>query len=320
LAPSETDEEDDELVAARAVADSGDKPPRHYDSTADHAKPKETHAQPPPATIELTSHVEEGHGDDHHAKPPPEEEDEPELEGKKCWPWCPVDGKRNIPLLVVIPLAILGTGLWEVEDPVAFEIYHVPMDVQDLLRGLILYATGLISLTITTQRTRRLNGFTWAPITEVAQLFFGIFITIIPAVAILKAGKEGSLSFITEAVTNSDGTPMNMRYFWLCGILSSFLDNAPTFLIFFNMAGGDASIMSTALSDTLLAIACGAVFMGACTYIGNAPNFMVRAIVEESGIPMPSFGGYLVWVCFCLIPFFAIVSYLIWVWGQCLGC
>ena len=84
-------------------------------------------------------------------------------------------------------------------------------------------------------------------------------------------------------------------YFWLTGILSAFLDNAPTYLVFFNTAGGNADILMTEMTSTLIAISAGAVFMGAMTYIGNAPNFMVRAIAEENGVKMPSFFGYMAW-------------------------
>ena len=97
-------------------------------------------------------------------------------------------------------------------------------------------------------------------------------------------------------------------YFWLTGILSAFLDNAPTYLVFFNMAGGDAIQLMTTYSNTLLAISCGAVFMGAMTYIGNAPNFMVKSIAEENNIKMPGFLGYMVWSVLILIPLFIIVS------------
>jgi Na+/H+ antiporter NhaD/arsenite permease-like protein len=100
-------------------------------------------------------------------------------------------------------------------------------------------------------------------------------------------------------------------YFWATGILSSFLDNAPTYLVFFNTAGGDASVLMGDLSQTLLAISAGAVFMGANTYIGNAPNFMVKSISESSGIEMPSFFGYLFkWSLPILIPLFIVVSIL----------
>ena len=155
---------------------------------------------------------------------------------------------------------------------------------------------------------REANGFTWFPIMEVGKLFVGIFLTIVPAIAILKAGTDGSLAGIVSLVTSDTGEPVNIMYFWMTGILSSFLDNAPTYLVFFNTAGGNAEELMGPMAETLLAISAGAVFMGANTYIGNAPNFMVRAIAEEGGVRMPSFFGYMIWSGLILIPCFGLVT------------
>jgi len=173
-------------------------------------------------------------------------------------------------------------------------------------------------LLITDRNVRDKNGFTWYPILEVGKLFAGIFITIIPAIAILKAGNDGTLSSIIDMVVDTEGNPVNAMYFWLTGILSSFLDNAPTYLVFFNIAGSsapDGKIMAEFLMQqvpkTLMAISAGAVFMGAMTYIGNAPNFMVKSISESSGIKMPSFFGFFFkWAIPILLPLFIIVSWL----------
>jgi len=146
--------------------------------------------------------------------------------------------------------------------------------------------------------------------TEVAKLFAGIFITIAPAIAILQVGQEGAMAPLAALVTNPDGQPSDIWYFWLTGILSSFLDNAPTYLVFFNLAGGDPNLLMRALASTLAAISCGAVFMGANTYIGNAPNFMVKAVAEESGIRMPSFFGYMAWSCGILVPLFILLTFV----------
>jgi Na+/H+ antiporter NhaD/arsenite permease-like protein len=145
---------------------------------------------------------------------------------------------------------------------------------------------------------------------EVAKLFAGIFITIAPVIAILKAGNDGSLAPLVAMVTGADGKPDDVAYFWLTGILSSFLDNAPTYLVFFNLAGGDPITLMGPLASTLVAISCGAVFMGAVTYIGNAPNFMVKAVAEEAGIRMPSFFGYMAWSCAILMPLFVLLTVL----------
>ena len=153
--------------------------------------------------------------------------------------------------------------------------------------GLIVVA--LLSLRLTPRSVHQANEFGWGPMQEVAKLFAGIFLTIIPVIAMLKAGTGGPFGAIVGAVTRADGTPDPLMYFWATGLLSSFLDNAPTYLVFFNTAGGDAAQLMTTMASTLAAISAGAVFMGANTYIGNAPNLMVKAIAEERGVKMPSF-------------------------------
>jgi Na+/H+ antiporter NhaD/arsenite permease-like protein len=187
---------------------------------------------------------------------------------------------------------------------------HIHLELQNIIRDLALLGLTYLSVKYTKREIRSANGFTWFPIEEVAKLFIGIFITIIPAIAILKAGSNGALAIIINSTQNVDGSPNNMMYFWLTGILSAFLDNAPTYLVFFNTAGGNAIELMTTYSNTLLAISCGAVFMGANTYIGNAPNFMVRSIAEENGIEMPSFFGYMLWSLIILIPVFIFISVL----------
>ncbi len=178
----------------------------------------------------------------------------------------------------------------------------------NLLRDGLLVFIMILSLIFTKKQTREDNFFTWEPILEVAKLFSAIFLTIIPVLAILKAGVHGDLSSVIWAVLNPDNSPKHAMYFWLTGILSSFLDNAPTYVVFFNTAGGDAiSLMKE--NTTLLAISTGAVFMGANTYIGNAPNFMVKSIAEENDIKMPSFFGYMGWSIIFLVPVFCIISY-----------
>jgi Na+/H+ antiporter NhaD/arsenite permease-like protein len=111
-------------------------------------------------------------------------------------------------------------------------------------------------------------------------------------------------------VTEPNGAPREVAYFWFTGLMSAFLDNAPTYLLFFELAGGDPQRLMGELSGTLAAISMGAVYMGALTYIGNAPNFMVAAIANESGIKMPSFFGYLLWAGAVLIPLFLLLTVL----------
>jgi len=219
-----------------------------------------------------------------------------------------INGSFNLILLLGVIWSVLLSGFWN--PHISFEIYHVHMELQNIFRDVLLLGLTMVSWKITSKSIREANEYTWFPIVEVAKLFAGIFITIIPAIAILKAGTEGALSSIIDSVSNESG-PINYMYFWATGILSSFLDNAPTYLVFFNTAGGDPSILMGDLSQTLLAISAGAVFMGANTYIGNAPNFMVKSISESSGIEMPSFFGYLLkWSLPILIPLFILVSFL----------
>ncbi|MEM7444327.1 MAG: sodium:proton antiporter [Pseudomonadota bacterium] len=216
-----------------------------------------------------------------------------------------LEGKINILLVGGVVAAVLMSGVWR--PGVTFMVYGVDVELQNLVRDVILIGLALLSLHLTDSDSRSRNGFTWFPILEVAKLFAGIFVTIIPAIAILRAGTDGALETIVSAVSD-DGQPNDIMYFWLTGILSSFLDNAPTYLVFFNTAGGDAEILMTELRSTLVAISAGAVFMGANTYIGNAPNFMVRSIAQERGVPMPSFFGYMVWSCLILVPLFIVVT------------
>jgi Na+/H+ antiporter NhaD/arsenite permease-like protein len=220
-----------------------------------------------------------------------------------------LEGGVNLILLGAIILAVLMSGTWQ--PGITLSIAGIGVELQNLARDLLLLAIAFASLKLTEAKTRSDNGFTWGPIVEVAKLFAGIFVTIIPAIAILRAGTDGALGALVSLASRPDGTPDNAMYFWLAGGLSSFLDNAPTYLVFFNMAGGDAAALMGPLATTLLAISAGAVFMGANTYIGNAPNFMVKAIAEDMKISMPSFFGYMAWSCIFLLPCFALVT-LIW--------
>ena len=178
------------------------------------------------------------------------------------------------------------------------------LDAQPL--GLL--AVIIVSLRITPASIHADNQFSWAPMEEVAKLFAGIFLTIIPVIAMLQAGTEGAFASVVHAVNNADGEPIPIMYFWATGLLSSFLDNAPTYLVFFNTAGGDPQVLMNEMAPVLMAVSAGAVFMGANTYIGNAPNLMVKAIAEDRGIRMPSFFAYLFWSLTFLLPIFLLVS------------
>jgi len=217
-----------------------------------------------------------------------------------------IEGRWNLILLIAIMAVVLYSGIWR--GGVAFEIHGVALPWEGLMRDVVLVLIALLSLKLTPAGSRLANNFTWFPILEVAKLFAGIFITIVPVIAILRAGESGALGGIIAAVSDESGAPVNAAYFWITGALSSFLDNAPTYLVFFNVAGGDAQSLMGAGAETLLAISAGAVFMGANTYIGNAPNFMVRSICEERGVRMPSFFGYMLWSTAILVPLYAVVT------------
>ena len=218
-----------------------------------------------------------------------------------------IEGGVNLLLLLGIVAAVLLSGMFKLGEFI--NIYNVSIEGQNLLRDLALLCIAGISLKLTSHECRERNGFTWGPIAEVAKLFFGIFLSMIPALAILRAGEHGALAPVIQMVSH-DGQPVNAMYFWLTGALSSFLDNAPTYLVFFNTAGGDPAHLMGEWATTLAAISAGAVFMGANTYIGNAPNFMVRSIAEESGVSMPSFFGYMLWSGCILVPLFVLLTWI----------
>jgi Na+/H+ antiporter NhaD/arsenite permease-like protein len=219
-----------------------------------------------------------------------------------------IRGLRNLPLLAGVIGAILLSAYWK--PGVAFSVFGIALELQNLVRDALILFLALASLAISRKEYRKANGFSWGPIAEVAKLFAAIFICIVPVVAILQAGNEGALRPLVAMVTTASGEPNNMAYFWLTGVLSSFLDNAPTYLVFFELAGGDAAHLMTEMASTLAAISAGAVFMGANTYIGNAPNFMVYAIARERGVKMPSFFAYMLWSGAVLLPTFMLAGWI----------
>ncbi len=221
-----------------------------------------------------------------------------------------IHGKRNFLFLAGIVGGVLLSGFWKAGS---VHFLGTEMAVQNLTRDFILLVMGGLSLYFTPRQVRKNNQFSWGPIQEVAILFAGIFVTIIPAIEILKAGTGGALAFLIRAIREP------AHYFWAAGTLSSFLDNAPTYLTFMNTALGQffagmpepqaVALLTTQKKIFLEAVSAGAVFMGANTYIGNAPNFMVKAIAEECGVKMPSFFGYIArWSLPILIPVFILIT------------
>ncbi|WAC07177.1 MAG: sodium:proton antiporter [Thermodesulfobacteriota bacterium] len=227
-------------------------------------------------------------------------------------------GWHNFFFLAGVVGAILLSGIlkWG-----AITIFGISIPKQNLFRDFMMILMGVLSLLTTQKNLRETNEFSWEPIKEVAYLFAGIFMTIIPALSILNAGSEGTFAFLVNAVNEP------YHYYWISGGLSSFLDNAPTYLIFFKSALGKLQIPESLVRQILLcggsdsiskefisflkAISIGSVFMGANTYIGNAPNFMVKSIAEEAGVAMPSFFGYIFKYSIpILIPLFIVVTFV----------
>lgn len=219
-----------------------------------------------------------------------------------------LDGAVNLLPLAAVVALVLMSGLWK--PGIAFDVLGTEVELPQILRDVALVGVTFVSLAITPRGVRERNQFSWAPMQEVAKLFIGIFVTMIPVLAMLKAGVAGPFAAVAHAVTDAGGQPVPAAYFWFSGVLSSFLDNAPTYLVFFNLAGGDPQRLMTVLAPTLAAISAGSVFMGANTYIGNAPNFMVKAIAEDRGIRMPSFFGYMAWSGAVLVPLFAVMTFV----------
>lgn len=214
-----------------------------------------------------------------------------------------VHGKINLLFLAGVPLGVLLKSP-EVGGKLTQFLQQL-LACPDLTQGFwgeaVMLAMAGLSLLSTPRDLRNENGFSWEAITEVAVLFAGIFITMVPALQLL--AQHG----------HEFGDLRPWQYFWMSGALSSFLDNAPTYLVFASMAaGGQEAIGQLAYSDPLFlkAISCGSVFMGANTYIGNGPNFMVKAIADEAGYRTPSFFGYMIWSGLILLPLFVLITFV----------
>lgn len=218
-----------------------------------------------------------------------------------------IQGLHNLIFLVMIVAAVILSGV--LPDLSAFQdaqgnligihiFGEVTLGLPAIIEIVIILLAAFLSFKTSNKEIRIKNHFTWGAIQEVAVLFVGIFITMQPALMILKS------------MGASLGLKEPFQMFWVTGALSSFLDNTPTYLVFLTTAGvmgftsGITTTLGTIPQKMLMAISCGAVFMGANTYIGNAPNFMVKSISDENGIRMPSFFRYLLWSVMVLIPVF----------------
>lgn len=218
-----------------------------------------------------------------------------------------IEGKINFILLLGLVAIILLTSFWKTSDTIP--LFDVSIPIPDLTRDLCLLFLGLLSILLTPKDCHYKNKFSWEPFLEIVKIFFAIFITIIPILAILEAKEKGILYPIITSLSDEKGVPLSSYYFWATGLFSAFLDNAPTYLVFFKTAGGDPSTFINLYPTTLLAISCGAVFMGALTYIGNAPNFMVKVLAEEQKVKMPNFFMYCALSCVVLLPLLGLVTY-----------
>ena len=221
-----------------------------------------------------------------------------------------IEGIHNLLFLIAIVASVLMSGILDLGEMSIFGVHRAG---QDMLRDGLLILIAILSMLTTRKEIREDNEFTWFPMQEVAILFIGIFLTMMPCLKILQAGEKGELAILIKTVQEP------YHYFWITGILSSFLDNAPTYLTFLSSllgkfyagtAANDAvGMLINENSIYLKAISSAAVFFGANTYIGNAPNFMVRSIAEETGTPMPSFFGYMIkYSVPILTPIFILVT------------
>ncbi len=206
-----------------------------------------------------------------------EESRKPFLDPTPDSPLLGLDGKINFVLLAAVIALVLMSGLWK--PGVEFDVFGTHVALQNAVRDAALIVVTLVSIAVTPRVAREGNAFNWAPIEEVAKLFAGIFVTIAPVIVILRAGEAGAFAGIVHLVNDASGQPHDAMYFW---------------------AG----------ATTLAAISAGAVFMGANSYIGNAPNFMVKAIAESRGVRMPGFFAYLGWAAVVLVPLFLVTSWL----------
>ena len=214
-------------------------------------------------------------------------------------------GQFNIVLIGVVVLTVLVQGVWQ---PGNVSLLGQEIGIERLLAMAVFLAVTLVSVAFTPLAVRQGNDFNWHPMQEVGKLFAALFLTIGPVMAMLDAGMDGPMAFLLRLTQTPQGDLNPIAVFWLAGILSAFLDNAPTYLVFFHLAGGDAAELTGRLNPVLTAISAGAVFFGALTYIGNAPNMMIRSIAAHRGVQMPGFFVYLGLAGVLLLPIFGVLS------------
>lgn len=211
-------------------------------------------------------------------------------------------GVKNIGLIFAILASVILCSFKG-----TFNLFGVEVETASTIRNIIFLAITFISLKFTDDKVRKKNDFTFGPIQEVAEVFIAIFITVVPILNMLAQTKNCPLDFVFKFVAPNGEFVVN-KCFWISGLMSSILDNAPTFLIFFHLIDGNAQVMMTQKAHLLTAISLSTVFMGSLTYIGNAPNFMVKSIATENGVNMPSFLRYMMFSFLILIPIFYLLT------------
>lgn len=216
-------------------------------------------------------------------------------------------GWPNVVMVLVVAVNVVVQGLVDLG-----EVDLLGQDIETVrLAGVALcLGVSVLSLVVTPRAVRQGNDFSWHPMVEVAVLFAAIFITIEPVIDMLRAGLDGPLAPLLRLTTDAAGQPIPLAFFWLAGILSAFLDNAPTYLVFFKLAGDDPAGRGMVV---LRALSAGAVFFGGLTYIGNAPNLMLRAIASHRGVRMPGFFTFTAYAALALLPVFVLMSLLFFV-------
>ena len=219
-----------------------------------------------------------------------------------------LEGGFNLALVGVVAACVLGQGMWH---PGTLLVLGAEIETERLLGVAVLLGVAAFSWWRTPQSIRAQNLFAWGPMIEVAILFAAIFATIVPVQVMLHAGEHGPLAPLLLLTKQADGSPSPVAYFLITGALAAILDNAPTYLVFFQLAGDDAAKLTGEWSHVLRAISAGAVFFGGLTYIGNAPNLLVRSIAAHRGIRMPGFFRYSLMAVGLLGPLLAVVAFLL---------
>lgn len=215
-----------------------------------------------------------------------------------------VRGAWNLALIVLVGIGVLGQPLL---PSASVRLFGQALEVAQIIPVALFLAVTAVSAALTPRAIRQGNDFAWEPMVEVAILFAAIFVTIGPVIAILQSAAHGT-SPILPWLGLGSSQPWPFAYFWLTGMLSAFLDNAPTYLVFFEMAGIHTPAMTASQTAALMAISAGAVFFGGLTYIGNAPNMMLRTIAAHRGVRMPSFFGFTFLASAVLLPVLLMVS------------